>query len=498
MKPRIFIRADGNSEIGMGHIVRCLSLTEMLTPDFDVVFLSRNGSEVLQKPLKGIGAELIVIPDSISLDSEIDLFKERILSNDIVVLDGYDFKSEYQKKVKSLGCKLAVIDDLHSWHQYGDLVINYADGIRKEDYKAEIYTKFCLGSEYILLRSEFLKGVSRKSAPADVKKILLSMGAADPLKLTRKFLIELMEIDLLKEIHVLYGSVNPEGESIRKLASESSRVVLHSDIDALELKSVMLEMDVCFCQASTIALESCSVGLPVIAGYTADNQMGILSGLTAKGAAINTGDLQSFTASALKQLITDLNTHPEKLLSIQKAQLSFIDGKSPDRIRKAFLSLIVPSLSFRFAEMKDADLYFKWTNDPLVRKNSYRQEPVTYENHIRWFEQKLKSDDCSFYLFYSGELPAGQVRIEKGKDETIIGISVDENFRGKSVGAEMIRIACADYFKKHGEAVIFAYIKEENRPSLRIFTKAGFGSAVKVNVDGADSFKLSLKSSAHE
>jgi spore coat polysaccharide biosynthesis protein SpsF len=149
-------------------------------------------------------------------------------------------------------------------------------------------------------------------------------------------------------------------------------------------------------------------------------------------------------------------------------------------------------IRFRFAEENDADLYYKWANDPVVRTNSYNQEKISYEDHIKWFNARIHSADCLFYLFLDDNVPAGQVRIMKGK-ETIIGISIDEKFRGRSMGSIMLNMATDDYFTKYPGSTITAYIKTENTPSFNIFKKAGFKDEEIVEVQGCKSYKLNKK-----
>jgi RimJ/RimL family protein N-acetyltransferase len=148
-------------------------------------------------------------------------------------------------------------------------------------------------------------------------------------------------------------------------------------------------------------------------------------------------------------------------------------------------------ITFRFADINDAKLYFDWANDTTVRKNSYQKDPISFENHIKWFTNKLNSPDCFFYLFLAeGSVPAGQVRIDKSGDEIIIGISIDEKFRGKHLGSEMLIQASDDYLMKFPEAVISAYIKEDNISSIKAFEKAGFKDPEKVVIEGSPSYKL--------
>ena len=149
------------------------------------------------------------------------------------------------------------------------------------------------------------------------------------------------------------------------------------------------------------------------------------------------------------------------------------------------------SLHFRFANEDDVDLYFEWMNDKLVRENSFNQKALVYNDHVKWFQSKLISGDCFFYLFLNPKnQPVGQVRIDNNHKEIIIGISIDKNYRGKGIGAAMIETASSDYLQKFPLSVIVAYIKVENRASYHSFKKAGFNQEEIVNVQNCESYKL--------
>ena len=151
----------------------------------------------------------------------------------------------------------------------------------------------------------------------------------------------------------------------------------------------------------------------------------------------------------------------------------------------------INSLKMRMAELADADLYYHWANDTLVRQNSFSSSEVDYQQHINWFSNKLQSKDCYFYLFLNDEnIPAGQVRIDKSNEEIVIGISIDEKFRGKSLGVEMLNQAADDYLNKFPGNEIMAYIKVENRASINQFTKAGFIKTGNVIMNGYNSYKF--------
>lgn len=151
------------------------------------------------------------------------------------------------------------------------------------------------------------------------------------------------------------------------------------------------------------------------------------------------------------------------------------------------------NLHFRFATEEDTDLYYQWANDELVRENSFSSKEITYTEHVNWFHQKLVSKAYFFYLFLTEQnQPVGQVRIVKGK-ETIIGISIDKNFRGKSLGTEMLLIACEHFLSNNENEKIVAYIKVNNSASYNVFKKAGFCDIEIVDEQGYKSYKLFKK-----
>ena len=148
-------------------------------------------------------------------------------------------------------------------------------------------------------------------------------------------------------------------------------------------------------------------------------------------------------------------------------------------------------LHFRFADINDADLYYEWSNDPLVRSFSYNQDKIDYDTHVKWFRSKLEKGNTFFYLFMNEKNEkVGQVRIEKGADENIIGISIDKNFRSRSLGTPMLQMACKDFLERFPGEEVTAYIKKENIASYRIFLNAGFEGNEEVLVHNTQSYRL--------
>ncbi len=148
------------------------------------------------------------------------------------------------------------------------------------------------------------------------------------------------------------------------------------------------------------------------------------------------------------------------------------------------------ALNMRMATGNDVEVYFDWANDKLVRQSSFQDKQISHEDHVKWFNNKLRSPDCFFYLFSKENTNCGQVRIDRSGDEIIIGISIDEKFRGQGLGVQMLNLACSDYLSKFPEHEVVAYIKQDNEASLKQFKKAEFNRMEKVLVGNTNSYRL--------
>ena len=134
------------------------------------------------------------------------------------------------------------------------------------------------------------------------------------------------------------------------------------------------------------------------------------------------------------------------------------------------------NIIFRRADLSDVNLYFNWLNDPEVREKSFDSSIIKWEDHVKWFSEKIINPDYYFYIFQNDSLDyIGQVRIHKVNDmNSVIGVSICREQRGKGYGLKILIESCKDFFKLNNSFKINAYIKNNNISSKIIFEKAGF------------------------
>ncbi|MBL4669670.1 MAG: GNAT family N-acetyltransferase [Flavobacteriales bacterium] len=131
------------------------------------------------------------------------------------------------------------------------------------------------------------------------------------------------------------------------------------------------------------------------------------------------------------------------------------------------------TLTIRKALADDVELLYKWSNDELVRKQSFNSNKISFETHCKWFEGKLKDKKSLMYIVEVGSIPASVVRFDIAEENTVIGISISTDYRGKGLGGNSIKIGLEEYFLVNNLPVL-ASIKKDNIASIKSFEKAGF------------------------
>ena len=153
-------------------------------------------------------------------------------------------------------------------------------------------------------------------------------------------------------------------------------------------------------------------------------------------------------------------------------------------------SKINSNLKFRKAEKSDCKIYFEWTNDNSVREQSFNSDEVLFENHEKWFLNKIEDKSCIMLVFQNeNNQNIGQVRIQKTKNNSaIIGVSVSNEFRGKGFAKQIIEMASRNFLNQNPDFEISAFIKEGNLGSKKAFENANFEFKEKLNYENFMSF----------
>lgn len=130
------------------------------------------------------------------------------------------------------------------------------------------------------------------------------------------------------------------------------------------------------------------------------------------------------------------------------------------------------------ADRYDRDMIFEWANEPEARRNSLHTEKIEYEAHLDWFDKKLKDKDCDFYIYYSGDIPVGQIRIDYKEGIGLISFSIDHRFRGQGHGGILLKLAEDKVIESRPEIdALEGIVKKENIASQKKFEELNYNKA---------------------
>jgi UDP-2,4-diacetamido-2,4,6-trideoxy-beta-L-altropyranose hydrolase len=506
----LIIRADASTRVGTGHVMRCLSLAQgWQRTGGEVQFVCAEITPSLEARLNSEGftvLRLSATPGSledakqtlqICMKLETGNLKLETQQSETqlsgfshqpswVVCDGYQFDAAYQRAIKDAGLRLLLFDDYgHATHYYADLVLNQNLSARAEWYADRApYTRLLLGTKYVLFRQQFLAYRDwQREIPAVARKVLVTLGGADPDNVTGKVIEALRSLDV--EAKIVIGGSNPHLAELRSqvpvltppffpVSGFSPQISLV--VDTPEMPSLMAWADVAIAAGGTTSWELAFMGLPNLVLVLAENQRGVAAALAQAGVARQTAPNR--LADDLSALLPDVTGRRQ--MSERARQL--VDGDGANRVVSC---LRAAGLRLRRAAAEDCELIWKWANDSEARAVSLSSDPIPWETHQKWFAAHSTAPSCLFYVATNGnDNLVGQIRYDLSEDEAIVSVSLAKESRGRGYGASLIVRGSEQCFAESKVNRIRAYIKPTNTASVRAFDRAGYRDDGQAEVRG--------------
>lgn len=358
---RIAVRADASTVIGVGHIMRCLTLVNRLrnlNPETQVLFICRDYPGHLQDLITKQGYESVLLPGSpVSLDdgadnwlgeteeddaaSTIACLSDRFSTTlDLLIVDHYGIGRIWESRLQKKTRKLMVIDDLANRHHDCDLLLDQTFSTTISDYKNLTLSgcKVLTGSRYTLLREEFKLAKkmihSKRNENWPPGRLLVSMGGSDPGNTTLTVLQALADMDTSLSVTVIAGPSFLHVESLRDFCNRKGQYRLLCSPE--NMAELMICHDIAIGAAGGTSWERCAMGLPTVCLVIAENQRKIAAQLASIGATRTlVGPLQrDILARALQPWLSDKAQYMQAV----DAALEVCDGMGTDRVIEAILT----------------------------------------------------------------------------------------------------------------------------------------------------------------
>ncbi|MCR5793466.1 MAG: UDP-2,4-diacetamido-2,4,6-trideoxy-beta-L-altropyranose hydrolase [Lachnospiraceae bacterium] len=266
MKPKIAFRLDSGKDIGLGHLMRCMSIAkELVQQKIEVVFICRNRHSI-PVPYEVYYLSEPYLKKGLSIEDELcelaAVLKEQKV--DFLLVDHYGATDEWFRRLREMSdCKIGCMEDGIERKLPVDMLINGNIYGPRGDY-GDIPVKL-LGGEYTLLRDTF-RDITPKELSKEIKDIYITSGGTDALQFCGRIYQDLYEWSPKYRYHIIVGT-DFEEEYVKKLEETDAQLEFHAD-----MKQCMEDADIFISSAGSTTYELAVMGVPTISFVLWDNQ----------------------------------------------------------------------------------------------------------------------------------------------------------------------------------------------------------------------------------
>lgn len=324
MKKKACFICEASRELGVGHVMRCLSIAEELTNrGWDSVFIGQKQTFDFVPRLR----EFAFI--------EMQRHFENPMRCDLVVVDRYDIAVTRDAPLVAYAKKIMVIDDLANRNQECDILIDAGIGRIEEDYLGIVppSCRILAGSGYAMVRKDIRDLVSialrKREEVAEIKHVLINFGGGEQERFVLSVLEVLKNTAFKGKISVVLGFVQASPEFFSEIYNmfDSNMLCIYN---FTSMSDRILEADLAVGAPASSFFERCALGLPSILYCTASNQ---------KHMALSIKKLGRIGACVVDDLELSLKNAIDECLKSNYSELSnsaalFCDANGVERIVK--------------------------------------------------------------------------------------------------------------------------------------------------------------------
>ena len=326
--PRVLFVADAGPQVGGGHVMRSLTLANVL---------SARGAACAFAATPAVAALLDVFasPDIQRVEGA------GAFGADLVVLDHYGLSAAEQWSIAGERA-IVVIDDMADRLLAADLVLDMGQNRSARDYAGLVRpgTRLLIGPGFALVRPEFAQAreaaLTRRRQAGPVRRVLVSLGLTDVGGVTERVIRLAATLLAGCEIDVVVGE---ETASFAQLSVYGSPLLrLHSQVR--DMARMMTEADLSIGAGGSTGWERCTLGLPSLVVVIADNQEPSAQALAAAGAALVVDARDANFEADLQAMLARLAGDADLRLQFAETSAAICDGQGAGRVAEACLRLV--------------------------------------------------------------------------------------------------------------------------------------------------------------
>lgn len=333
----ILIRADANTTIATGHVMRCLSIADAIKAlGGECIFVTADSFPDSFIESRGF-SHICLNSDYRDMDSELDAMRGIVAEYkpNAVLVDSYFVSEKYLKGLREF-VKVAYIDDVNAFAYPVDVLINYSVYGEKVDYKLSESCVKLLGTSYAPVRRQF-GGTDVVPYYRRDKRILITAGGVDFEGMIKAVLQKLLEDSRFSDYDfvVMVGKTYAD-RSILDIRNQ--RAVVYQNVS--DVASLMKQSMFAVSAGGSTLYELCALRTPTVTFAVADNQLGNVREFDARGLFRYAGDVRvdkDKTVNTIADLLWEMADREDE--SLEEAMKACVDGCGAERIAKYLMNI---------------------------------------------------------------------------------------------------------------------------------------------------------------
>ncbi|HMF94599.1 MAG TPA: hypothetical protein VKE96_09905 [Vicinamibacterales bacterium] len=334
----VLIRCDGNHDIGMGHVSRCLALADELRDRerCTVRFAMRGLESAGAAAARAAGFAV----DAVTADSNADYGEElRAIASaqaaSALVVDVRDALSRGSlEAIRGRGMRIVAIDEGTDRRLAADLAfyppVPQADEMNWTGFAGRRYA----GWDWVLLRREFVTDnfsspeLSGRSPAIDV---LVTMGGSDPAGMTEFALAALDLLPMPLAVCVVIGPAFAREGPLSAAVVRSTHAIRIASAPA-SLAPLMRASRLAVAAFGVSAYELAACGVPAVHVCLTDDHARSSSAFDQEGAAVTAGVFDRLTPQRLSDPIRRLIGRADRRGQMARRASQLVDGRGAARV----------------------------------------------------------------------------------------------------------------------------------------------------------------------
>jgi UDP-2,4-diacetamido-2,4,6-trideoxy-beta-L-altropyranose hydrolase len=334
----LVVRADATIVAGTGHVMRCVALAHAWQDKGgDVIFAMAQSTPALDRYLRS--ENVVVANVEFAPGSEGDAIRlteiAREYEADWLIVDGYHFRSNYQRALKESNLKLLFVDDAGGeGHYFADVILNQNSHAGDNLYRdREAYTQLLLGPQYTMLRRQFMPWSKwLRTFPTVAKSILITMGGSDPDGLSLSFIKAFARMrDCDAQVTVVVGGSNPSAAKLRNTAKELDLEIKFLT-DVRDMAGIMAESDLAVICCGGTLWEALYMGCATLTYSRTEVQRQIVKTLSSAGVLFDLGPVEDFEELRLQEGVKRIISSVQLRQTMAQQGRKLVDGLGTTRV----------------------------------------------------------------------------------------------------------------------------------------------------------------------